>query len=83
MLSICDSVYIDKRNRNIPLIDIAVIVSVMIDDVMIDDVALLCKTPGLHYIHKNMDCTWKSIKSQIFEYNFKIEIQMVLDMNWV
>ena len=54
----------DKRYRIIPLINIAVL-----EHVMIDDVALLCKTPGLHHTHTKMDCTRKLVKSQIYEFN--------------
>jgi hypothetical protein len=33
-----------------------------------------CVKPlGLHYTHTNMDCTWKLVKSQIFEIVCKIE----------
>ena len=64
--SICGSVNEDKSYRIIPLIDIAVL-----ESVMINDVSLLCKTPGLHYIHTNMDCMRKLVKSLIFENSFK------------
>ena len=34
--------------------------------------ALLCKTPGPHYTHTNMDCTWKWVKSQILKIVLKL-----------
>ena len=67
----------DKYYWIIPLINIDVF-----EFVMIDDVAQLCKTPGLHHTHKNMDCTRKLVKSQIFEIVLKWSFESKRFWKW-